>query len=407
MMYQLFAIIVSFLFIPILIKRKLELSHTLLVTAGILALLSGVGFEAVRDSILNIFLDFHSLSSVLAVGMVTILGGLMKNYKILDRVVESMISVVQNKKATLMIIPATIGMLIVPGGALLSAPFINNLGEEMEISPSRRAAINLVFRHAAIFLVPYSSSLLVTAAAMPELNIGRIIQYNLIFLVSMTILGYLFYIKDIENEKARVHEKRTLKSFLKLLAYASPVYVCVIINLITGLPFFITLIASIGLVYLLGDKKDFLKKTLTSFKLNSVLVIIAVFIMKGIILRMDELLSLFNNLFIQSTSIFSIMFVFLISAFFFGYITGYQSSSLIILLPMVSQLNISIDQMYVYTFFAYGCAFLGYFFSPLHLCQAFTVQHMGTTTQALYKEYKFLAPLLFLVLIISFLIMAK
>lgn len=406
-MYQLFAIIVSFLFIPILIKRKFDLSHTLLITAGILALISGVGFKAVVDSILNVFLDYASLSSVLAVGMVTILGGLMKKYNILDKVVESMINVVGNKKATLMIIPATIGMLIVPGGALLSAPFINNLGEEMEISPPRRAAINLVFRHAAIFLVPYSSSLLVTAAALPELNIGRIIQYNLIFLLSMTILGYLFYIKDIDKEKAKVKEKRSLKSFLNLLAYASPVYVCVILNVITGLPFFITLIASIFLVYLLGDKNDFLKSTVKSFKLSTVLVIIAVFIMKGLILQMNDLLGLFNNLFMESTSILSIMFVFLISAFFFGYITGYQSSSLIILLPMVSQLNISLDMMYVYTFFAYGCAFLGYFFSPLHLCQAFTVQHMGTTTQALYKEYRLLAPLLFLVLILSFLLMTR
>ncbi|MBZ2174998.1 DUF401 family protein [Schnuerera sp. xch1] len=52
-----------------------------------------------------------------------------------------------------MIIPAMIGVLIISGGALLSAPFIYNLGEEMELSPPRRAAINLVFRHIAMFFI--------------------------------------------------------------------------------------------------------------------------------------------------------------------------------------------------------------------------------------------------------------
>ena len=92
-----------------------------------------------------------------------------------------------------MIIPAMIGILIIPGGALLSAPFVNNIGEEMKIRPSRRAAINLVFRHLAMFLLPYSTSLLVVSATLPELNIFKLILFNLFFVIAIIILGYFFF----------------------------------------------------------------------------------------------------------------------------------------------------------------------------------------------------------------------
>lgn len=404
-MYQFFSVVISFLFIPFLIRLKLKLSTTLLITAGILGVVSGIGFEAIKSSIFSVFTESSSLYTVLAVVMVSILSGLMKQYKILDKIVGSLQLVIHNKKSILMIIPAMIGVLIVPGGALLSAPFINNLGEDMGLAPSRRAAINLVFRHISMFVLPYSTSLLVISASMPEISIPRIILLNLIFVSSMTVIGYFFFLRDIKVEKSTLKRTFIGKNIINLLIYTSPIYICVILNVITGLPFFITLVASVILVYFLSDKIDFIKIAIKSFNWSSVITVISVFIIKDLILKMDGLLEVFNIMFLESNNIYATMLVFMISALFFGFITGYQSASLAILLPMVSQLNVSNDVLHIYLYFAYGCAFLGYFFSPLHLCQAFTVQHMGTTTKELYKEYKFFAPILLLVLIVSFLIL--
>ncbi|WFA08646.1 DUF401 family protein [Tissierella sp. Yu-01] len=404
-MYQLFATIIAFLCIPILIRFKFKLSKTLLITALVLGMVSGIGIINLKDAFLSVITDKSSLSTILTVAMVTILSGLMKQYRILDKIVESMLIVINNKKVILMIIPAMIGMLIVPGGALLSAPFINNLGEEMGIKQSRRAAINLVFRHISMFILPYSTSLLIISGSMPQINIGQIILLNLIFVISMIIIGYFMFIRDIDFEKSIEDRKDIGKNIVNLIVHTSPIYVCVILNVLTGLPFYITLIGSIILVFLLGDKEDFFRHLIKSFNLNTVLIVIAVFIIKGIILRMDDLLQLFNTMFLGSDSVFSIMIVFFISSFFFGFITGNQTASLAILLPMVTMLNVSNETLYVYLYFSYCCAFLGYFFSPLHLCQAFTVQHMGVATKDLYKEYKYFPVYLVLVLMISFMIL--
>ncbi len=141
-MIQLASVIISFLLIPVLGRTKLKLSYILLISAGVLAIISGIGFEGTAQSLAEVFKG-SSLSTVLTILMVSVLGGLMKHYKTLDKIVETILLIVSSKKIILMIIPALIGILIIPGGALLSAPFINNLGEEMNIAPPKRAAINL------------------------------------------------------------------------------------------------------------------------------------------------------------------------------------------------------------------------------------------------------------------------
>lgn len=399
-MAQLVSVLISFLFIPILIRLKFKLSYTILISAGILGLLSGLGFETLGGTVISIFTNPSSRTTVLTVMMVSILGGLMRHYKILDKVVETILLIIRNKKNALMIIPAIIGILIIPGGALLSAPFINNIGEGMKISSSRRAAINLVFRHIAMFLLPYSTALLIVSATLPDLNIFKLILLNLFFVISIIITGYFFFLKKVESEILPPRENIG-KNLLKLAIYTSPIYIAVIINAITSLPFHITLIVSVFIVYLLSDKKDFIKVLIKSLNWSTVLTVIAVLIMKEIILNMEGLIGLFSNMFNASTGMLSMICIFLISSFFFGYITGNITASLAIILPMLSQLNIVGELIYIYTYFAFGSAFIGYYFSPLHLCQAFTLEHMGVTTGELYKEYRFYAPTLLLILIVS------
>lgn len=397
---QLTSVFVSFLLIPFLIRLKFKLSYTLLISAGVLSIISGLGLETAGKVAINIFINPSSRNTILTVMMVSILGGLMKHYKILDKIVESILLVIRSKKNALMIIPAMIGILIIPGGALLSAPFVNNIGEEMNASPSRRAAINLVFRHIAMFLLPYSTPLLIVSAALPNLKIFKLILFNLCFVVLIIITGYFFFLKDIESE-ILPPRKNIRGNLLKLAILTSPIYISVIINGITGLPFYITLIASIFIVYLLSDKKDFFKGLIKSINWNTILTVIAVLIMKEIILNMEDLIGLFNNIFGTSSNMLVTMGILLISSIFFGYITGNITASLAIILPMLSQLNITGELIYIYTYFVFGSAFIGYFFSPLHLCQAFTLEHIGVTTGELYKEYRFYTPILVLILVVS------
>ncbi|HOW23643.1 MAG TPA: DUF401 family protein [Sedimentibacter sp.] len=399
-MGQLLVVLIVFLMIPLLSRFKINLSYILLTACTILALLSGIGSEASLKAISNTFTSFSSLNTILSVMMVGLLGGFMKHYKILDKLVETTYKILPNKKIILMVLPALMGTLIVPGGALLSAPFINEMGEEMKIPPPRRAAINLVFRHIAMFILPYSTGLLVVSAALPAISISKLILLNLFFVVPITLAGYFLFIKDIEYDPG-LKAKFSYRDLFTLLLYASPIYICLIINALTGLPFFIALIFSILAVYLLCDKKQFFHALVKSLNHHTVLMIAAILIMKDLILNLDELILLFTNLINGEIGMLSTLLVFLISSVLFGIITGNQTAPLGIILPMISQLKISPEMVYVYTYFTFACSFAGYFFSPIHLCQAFTLQHMKVETIDLYKEYRLFAPVTFVVAFVS------
>lgn len=400
-MYQLLVVIISFSIIPILIKKKVKLSYTLLIIAGILGIFSNIGINNVANSIFNVFLNSASRSTILTVMMVSILGGLMGHYKILESIVETLEGLIKNKKNILMIIPAFIGLLVVPGGALLSAPFINNIGEELKITPPKRAAINLIFRHIAMFVMPFSTGLLIVASSFPDLSIGRIILYNILFVSLIVISGYLLFIRNI---KVDIHTKRENygSNLIKLGLLTSPIYVPVIITLSTGLPFYITLLISLVIVYFLGDKNNFIKTLVNSISWHTILTMIAILIIKEIISNMDGLLEIFIALFNNSNGIFYTLLIFFVTSLFFGIVTGNQGASLAIILPMISGLTLSTNMLYIYVYFAYVSAFMGYYFSPLHLCQAFTVELMGVNTIDLYKEYKLYAPIMFVILIGTF-----
>ena len=399
-MDQLIFVIVSFLTVPIFIRKGIRLYYALFISAGILGIMSRLGFKNLAGVILNVFVNPQSQAVILTVIMVSILGGLMKHYGFFSRIVETLESIVKRKRNILMIIPAMIGILVIPGGALLSAPFINDIGKGMNIPSSRRAAINLVFRHISMFILPYSTSLLIVSTSIPDINIFRVILFNAFFITSVIIVGYFHFIKDIQSTVS-ISRINIGKNILRLLTYTLPIYASVIINYLTGLPFYISLVMSVIIVYLISDKKSFFRVLIKSPNWNMILTVIAILIMKETILNMKDLINVFIAMPSTTNSISSTLIIFWILSFFFGYITGNQGAALAIVLPIISQMYEVSNILYVYIYFIFGSTFMGYFLSPIHLCQVFTLEYMNVNLVDLYREYRIYIPVLLLVFVSS------
>ncbi len=399
-MNQLIAASLSFMLIPILIKKRVKLGYTILITATVLGLVSGIGGEAFVGSVRKVFLTSSSMNTILVVTMVSILGGTMKQYGVLNVIVDTMQQVIGSKRNIITIIPAMVGLLVIPGGAILSAPFVKQIGEEIHLSPPRQAVINLVFRHLAMFLLPFSTSIIIIPTVLPEVSIPFVIALNGVFVMGIIALGYLLFLRDIQLEKSKA-KNRNKENIIKLALYTSPIYACVIVTGVTGIPFYLSMLVSLLIVYFLGNKQDFLRTAFQSIDRNIVITVTAVLIMQNVIMEMSDMLAVFHGIFEQMNHMASIMLLILFTSTFFGFISGYKVAALAITLPLIAQLDVSHAMMHVYIYIASGCAFIGYFFSPLHLCQAFTVEIMNVSTLDLYKEYKVFAPLLVLFLMVS------
>ncbi|NMA48380.1 MAG: DUF401 family protein [Tissierellia bacterium] len=405
-MNQLLVTLFSFAMMPFLIKRRFKLGTAIFIVTMTIGLLSGIGIGNLGETIIGVFLNKYSRDTILTVIMIGILGSLLKNYGILNRIVDAMLLMIPSKKAVMMIIPSLIGILSVPGGAVLSAPFINKIGDEMDIIPARRAIINLVYRHISMFVFPFSTSLLFVKAALPEINIYRLILTSFPFVVGMILLAYYIFMKDKVDDEKR-HTEITVKGILDLIVLTSPIYMSVIINLITGLPFFVSMLGSIFIAYLLSSKKDFFKTAWESINYNTIFVIISILILKDIILQLEGMLDIIRGVLLVGNGGFSMLFIFMAVSFFFGFITGYPTSALAITLPLLTMMNFNINELYIYAFFLNAVSFMGYFYSPLHLCQVLTLGEMKVSTGELYKEYKlyFLLQLV-LAFLITFILLA-
>lgn len=395
-MREFIAVLISFASIPLLTKKKVSIGAAIWVCAFILTITSGLGIITFFKVIFETLTNVNLIMQYIIIIQIGILGVLLKKYNFIDEIIDSLMKVVKNIRIILMFIPLLIGFLVVPGGAIISAPFIDKIGEDYNIPRTNRGIINLIYRHIPMLMMPYSNGLLITALLVPQVSIYSVIGFNLIFITLYFILGYFLYIRNVEKTKIESTEP-VLPNLIKLLKYTSPIYIAVILNLFLGLPFYIGLLGNFAAVYLLNPSKEFLKDIVGAFNLKILLSIIGVYLIQNTISRMDYLNSFLLGIFSDTDTI---MIGIIVSSLFFGITTGLSYTSLGVVLPILTQLSISHNQLILFTHFAVIWGFMGYIFSPLHLCQLFTCEYLGIKTSDLYKEYRKYIISLFIALIV-------
>lgn len=114
--------------------------------------------------------------------------------------------------------PALLGMLPMPGGALLSAPLVEKGGGET--SPQLKASINVWFRHVLFLIYPLGPAL-IASAKIADLEVYRVIPYLFPSLIFALLLGYYFFLKNIQGGicyQSKFSLKRLLIPLVVILA---------------------------------------------------------------------------------------------------------------------------------------------------------------------------------------------
>ncbi len=395
-MWEFFVVIISFLSIPLLNKKKIQIGIAICTSAVLMALLGGLELPEIKEVFFSTFFDVNKIQRYIVVLEIIILGTLIKEYGIIDEVIKYMVKVIKNKKIIFMSIPALVGLLSLPGGAIISIPFIDKLGEKSNVSNNQKAIINLIYRHIAMHILPYTTGFLVVTSLIPQISIYKLIGLNSIFVILYAVIGYFLYLRKIENNNIN-SVNPILPNLLQLLIYTAPVYLAVLFNIFFYTPFYIGMIANLLVVYLLCPRKTFLLDVARAFNIRILLALIGIYLIQGVIGKMESISSLLSLIFCNPhTIIFGIIFI----SFFFGLTTGFQPTALGVVLPILITLPISANRLLLYCHFTFIWSFVGYFFSPLHLCQLFTCEYLKISTMELYKDYwKFLLSLVVILII--------
>lgn len=387
-MQQLLAIVVAIACIPVLLKLKLTLGPTLLLLGAGAGVLGGLSLTTVGKAFGDVFLMPSNLSSVLVVIEIGMLSTLMTHYGILKRMEEALRKVIPNAKLIVILLPAMIGALQAPGGAALSAPFVNRLGTEMGMTRAQRSNTNVVARHFLMLFAPFATNMVIVQSAVPGVNVLKLGLLNLGFALLDQGAGYCFLVRKTKSVPAEpVSGGERVKALGEFLLTFSPILIVILLNTILKIPFPLALIGSFFLVFLLGDKKEFLRWLGKSFNPNLAMMIVGVYFFQNIVGSMEELLALFGGLIGGESKVLFMVMVAVVGAMF-GLATGLMYLPLGVMLPIVaasphgSEMALLVDLFYVFIW-----CFIGYFFSPIHLCQLLSDQETGTTVGERYKTY--------------------
>lgn len=392
-MRELLAIAIGFICMPLLMRiKKLNFGVMLLIVGAIISTISGMTPSAVLNSGVEIFTSGSTLNTILTVLMIGVLGALLNHYGILTKIVDSLQQIIHNPKITIMILPPIMGILPVPGGAYLSAPFVDTIGKELSLEPPVRASINLAFRHLTMFLLPFTATMLLISSTVPDVSIYKLIVLNIPYVLVFGGASYFFYLRGVRYEKKK-DTKITLKAVGQLLLYSSPIYAIVLINAIFNIPMWVATCLSVIYTFFLCDKKDYLKTLIAGVNLKTVIMLIGVFFIQNTIRAQGEAMALFGSLFTGSTGFVALLAIAAI-ALVLGLATGMSLVSLSIFLPLIATLPITPTAKLLYVFFAYCWAFIGYYYSPMHLCQILTNEAIGCTLGQTSKANGRLVPIL-------------
>jgi len=154
-MYALFSMALALAFLVVLLHLKVRLGRSMVISAASLAVLLGVTpgefWAAMTDEWqskpLSQTTGYLLVTLTALITFVNVLGSAMKETAVSQRLVPAIQGLFRSRRVALAAIPLMMGMLPTPGGIMLSAPMVRDLGDHVGVSRTRSAAINYWFRH--------------------------------------------------------------------------------------------------------------------------------------------------------------------------------------------------------------------------------------------------------------------
>jgi len=332
------------------------------------------------------FFNRDTWQVLLLVVFILVLSRSMKEAGALEQLVGSVRRVFGDNRFTIGALPAMIGLLPVPGGALISAPMIEGLADEAELTPEDRTYLNYWFRHVWEYSYPLYPGLILSAVII-NVDLATLIHYQFPLSLAAILGGSLFGLLGIKKHfRKRLNGGEFWTQIMEFLKGFWPVLVIFVALLGFNLPFVLVLLFIVLLFGFtrLGPGK-FLKTAKEAFNLKIIGTIYAVLVFKDIINAsgaVDQLAAVF-----QSWGVPPII-LFILLPMVIGYLNGithaYVSVAFPLLLPFFLDPQGNVDLSKVQLAYAFG--FIGVIFSPVHLCLILSAKYYNADLNGVFRK---------------------
>jgi len=365
-----------------LLKFKLNVGSSIFIGGLLLGFLFGENALQIGKSVIRGLTSWDTIRLVMIVCLISTLGALLKILKMTDRLVSGIQNVSGSIKTSLVLIPALIGLMPMPGGALLSAPLVEAAAAGQSISTARLAAINYWFRHLLEFCWPIYPGIILSSAIL-NVEITKISLWQMPLSLAMIVGGLVFLIVPLKGLKQFKRDNTLKQSWLNIMSGVWPILAIIMITFIFGIDILVSLWIVIVLFVILT--RPGISGTLSAVKdgcsYSIVSLIAGIMVFQAIIEDSGAAVSLANQMATWGVPDGLILFL---CCFTIGLIGGIVSAYVGIVYPILATLMVSPEPNFANIVLSSAGGLFGVMISPLHLCLILTTEYFNTRFGKVY-----------------------
>ncbi len=400
-MLNVLGVIIAFLVIILLIRKKFNFGASLILGSLILGIFSLQTIELIEIPKAVIQASIYSFKEqqivtetvelAVLMTLIFILAKCMQETEAIKKLIDSLRTFF-SKGGTLGVIPAVYGLMPVPGGALFSAPMISEEGKKYLLDKNQKNFLNVWFRHIWFPIYPISSAMiLICSEKFSNINIYHLILVNIPAFITAIIIGIIYLKKFIK--KASIQPTKPEKDYTGLIYLLPPIVplffygVLQLFDVPQIRSFLIGVVFSIILLHFLikisfKEYIQIIKKSIT-WKLALAIFGIMIFremfdVSKANILIADMIGSL------PVPALLIVIIIPLLLGLLTGYNLGAIALSYFLVEPFFQFTGINIIGL---TSIIFISSLVGYLISPIHLCNVLSSEYLKTDTTRMYKMY--------------------
>jgi len=397
-------ILLVFALVLAAMRLKLSLGSAFVIGAVCLGVIFGMAPRRILVSMLLALSHPKTISLAVIVSLILVLSHSMEAGGQMARLLDRFQGLVRHAGLNLVVFPALIGLLPMPGGAIFSAPMVKNLGERRQLSDAQLSYINYWFRHIWEYWWPLYPGVLLTTA-MAGIDLWTFVVYLFPLTVAATAFGYL-PLRSLSAAAAAssgpppVDNSRPRAFFREL----QPIVMVIVLGLGLGAgltpllePYHLKISKEIGLIValVLGIWWVWRRNRLSGPQRREILVrrevldiiymVASILIFQGILQDSRAAEAVSAEFVRWQIPLFSIA---IILPMLVGLVCGITIAFVGTTFPILISLILSLgqgDSMLAYMMLAIVSGFAGVLFSPLHLCLMLSNRYFNASLSAVYR----------------------
>ncbi len=400
-------------------RLRVELSMALLSGSLILGIWMNLGPRRLLESGAHSLTDLQTISLILIVGIILLMSRLMQKTGHLDRIVASFNALSKDPRVAGSVMPALIGLLPMPGGALFSAPMVDTALCKNEMSREEKTAVNYWFRHIWEYWWPLYPGV-VLAVALLKVEVWRFMAVMIPMTLVSVLAGTFFILRPLgrEQEKSgRIFSARGVRGFLwEIMPILIVVGVILVLGGLTGLlgmigirvriPGSVSILPGLAAstIWICFVNRIKIKTVLyeaTSKGILPMLILVAsIMVFKGIMNDSKAVIQIRDELLAYRIPI---IMVILLMPFLSGLITGiaigFVGTSFPLIIPMLPAPDVFTYLSWAALAYTFG--YMGMMLSPVHLCFLVTKDYFKA---GFARSYRYLFLPVFAVMVTALLL---